>query len=168
MKIILHTRNHCSRGKGFGCQIINELPGFTGTTTPLAGIVAIIIVIEIIVNVIIIIVMINSIRILCENIEQSLVSWIDKVSLSLFESNPSDSFFSLSSSLVSCDIFCPFQHHWCSAIMKALTIPHSMTSSYVHSAYFQVKRLESSVVNIISMKRSLFSLYIQSWSLLHI
>ena len=33
-----------------------------------------------------------------------------------------------------------------------------MTSSYVHSAYFQVKRLESSVVNIISMKRSLFSL----------
>ena len=54
MKIILHTRNHCSRGKGFGCQIINELPGFTGTTTPLAGIVAIIIVIDIIVNVIII------------------------------------------------------------------------------------------------------------------
>ena len=165
MKIILHTRNHCSRGKGFGCQIINELPGFTGTTTPLAGIVAIIIVIDIIVKVIVI-VMINSIRILCENIEQSLVSWIDKVSLSLFESNPSNLFFSPSSSLVSCDIFCPFRHHWCSAIMKAsckaLTIPHSLTSSYVHSAYFQVKRLESSVVNIISMKRSLFSLYIQS------
>ena len=69
MKIILHTRIHCSRGKGFGCQIINELPGFTGTTTPLATIVAIIIVIDIIVNVIVIIVMINSIRILCENIE---------------------------------------------------------------------------------------------------